>query len=304
MRRVPFAIVLASSVAAAAPTPPTDACARKAFDELVAVQARAKALAAAGTVTMAEKLELAMGVPTGYVMQSPGNERFRDLFAATDVKKLASIVTDIANDLDAVLANGGAWRYRCEAYPQSHVTPKPLTKRELAKRRAIAKRTLAAYELADQCIVLQNRVLSWQGALPEGKRHVVTKALDRCYVELELARALCERDFKALEHDDLFAPYQASIAVSNLIELRRVHKMSADDITAVRSRVEPMLDALQPPLSSLAAPSRAALAATNPIVALHTLSGTLKQLYSPCEQLWMSESGCIVQPDSCRDKPN
>ncbi len=300
MRFVPLSIAFASSLASAAPTPPKDPCARNAFDELAAVQARARALATTGTATLADKLELAMSVPTGYVMQSPGSERFRELFATSDAKTLTSILTDLANDLDTILADGGAWRYRCEAYPQSHVAAKPPTKRELAERRAIAKRTTAAHARADECAALQGKVL----ALPGDKRHAFTKALDRCYLDLQAAHEQCERDFATLEHTDGFAPYQTSIAVSNLIELRRAHTITADDVIAVRGRAEPMLDSLRPPLSSFTAPVRKALASRDPVGALYETSGALKTLYSPCERLWTSSSRCIVNPESCRPKPN
>lgn len=293
------AFALVALPALAAPTPPAAPCARAAFDELANVQARAKALAAA-TVTLADKLELAMDVPISYVMQSPGRERFRDLFAATDAKATAAILADLERDLDALLAAGTVWRYRCEAYPTSHVAPKPLTKQTLAARRAIAKRLVAAHARATECEALQAKVL----AAPEAKRHPFTAALNRCYTDLEAARSRCDRDVATIIHTDAFAPYRASLAVSNLIELRRVHTIGAADVTAVRSRVEPMLDALQPPLASLAGPSRQALTQKDPIAVLYTLSGTLKSLYSPCERLWFSSSRCIIHPDSCRKEPD
>jgi hypothetical protein len=288
------------SVANAAPAPPTDPCALAAFNELAKVQARIKALASSGTATLADKLELAMDLPTSYVMQSPGTERFRDLFAATDAKAITTILGDMDHDLDTVLAAGGAWRYRCEAYPSSHVAPKPLTKRALAERRKIAARTVATHTRADECAKLQAKVL----AAPDDKRFAFTSALDRCYTDIEAARAQCERDFTTIVHTDGFTPYRVSLAVSNLIELRRLHTISTADVTALRGRVEPMLDALQPPLASFAAPSRKALTLKDPVAVLYELSGTLKRLYSPCEGLWFSESRCIVRSDSCRKEPN
>jgi hypothetical protein len=290
---------LACSLATAAPTPPTDPCALAAFNELAQVQARVKALATR-TVTLADKLELAMDMPTGYVMQSPGEERFRQLFAATDAKVVATILTDMASDLDPVLRGGGAWRYRCEAYPTSHVVAKPLTKQALAARRAIAKRTVAVHARVDECEKLQQKVL----AAPDTKRFAFSTALNRCYTDIEAARTQCERDFAVIEHTDSFAAYRASLAVSNLIELRREHTITSADVDAVRTRVVPMLDGLQPPLASFAAPSRDAFKHKDPVAVLYELSGTLKRLYIPCERLWFSESRCIVSPDSCRKEPD
>ncbi|HEY5946634.1 MAG TPA: hypothetical protein VIV40_14125 [Kofleriaceae bacterium] len=298
--RLALLCLVIGTPAHATPQPPTDPCAVAAFNELAQVQARAKSLAAATTVTLADKLELAMDVPTGYVMQSPGRERFRDLFAATDAKTTAPILADIDRDLDALLVDGGSWRYRCEAYPSSHLAAKPVTQTQLATRRAIAKRTVAAHARAADCARLQGRVL----AAPEAKRFAFTSALDRCHRDLELAHAQCDKDFATIEHTDAFAPWHASLGVSNLIELRNVHAIAATDVTAARARIEPMLDALPLPLSALAKPSRDALSIKDPIGALYELSGALKILYSPCEQLWTSESRCIVRPESCRKRPN
>lgn len=304
MQTVRFAVLalvalLGPSLTVASPTPPKDPCARAAFDELAKVQARAKTLATA-SVTLDDKLELAMDVPISYVMQSPGSERFRDLFAASDAKATAALLADLARDLDTVLAAGTVWRYRCEAYPTSHVAPKPFTKQELAARRAIAKRLVAAHARATECEALQAKVL----AAPEARRPPFTAALNRCYTDLEAARARCDKDVATIIHTDSFAPYRASLAVSNLIELRGEHTIGAADATAVRGRIEPMLDALLPPLASLAGPSRQALAQKDPIAVLYTLSGTLKSLYSPCERLWFSSSRCIVHPDRCRKEPD
>lgn len=287
---------LVSTVAAAAPA---DRCGLAAFDELSRVRARIAAMASAHTATLAEKLELAMDMPTSYVMQSPGNARFRALFDATDTNKLATILSDMDHDLDAILRDGGAWRYRCEAYPTSHASPKRLDAKALSTRRAIAARTIAAYARADDCARLQNQVLG----LPEAKRFAFTGALDRCHTDLEAARTRCERDFAEIEHVDAFAPYRASLAVSNLIELRREHTISSADVDAVRARVVPILDALRPPLASLASPSRAAFAQKDPVAVLYELSGALKRLYNPCETLWFGESRCTVQPEVCRKKP-
>lgn len=298
-----IALLLVSTVAAAAPPAPpapTDPCALGAFNELVRVQARITAMATAHAATLAEKLELAMDMPTGYVMQPPGNARFRDLFAATDANELAAILTDMDHDLDAILHDGGAWRYRCEAYPTSNVSAKPPDAKALGTRSAIAARTVAAHARADECTRLQNKVLG----MAEAKRFAFTGTLDRCYADLEAARSRCERDFAEIEHVDSFAPYRASLAVSNLIELRHDHTISSADVDAVRARVLPMLDALRPPLAALAAPSRDAFARKDPVAVLYELSGALKRLYNPCEGLWFGESRCIVQPDSCRKKPN
>jgi len=299
-RRIAVLGCLVSALAAAAPAAPTEPCALAAFNELARVQTRIKAMATAHAATLAEKLELAMDVPTGYVMQAPGNERFRDLFAATDANVLAAILTDMDHDLDTILRDGGAWRYRCEAYPTSNVSPRPPDAKALAARRAIATRTVAAHARADECARLQNQVL---GA-PEAKRFAFIGALNGCYADLEAARTRCEGDFAEIEHVDSFAPYRASLAVSNLIELRHDHTISSADVDAVRARVLPMLDAMRPPLASFAAPSRDAFAQKDPVAVLYELSGALKRLYSPCEGLWFGESRCIVQPESCRKKPN
>ena len=145
---------------------------------------------------------------------------------------------------------------------------------------------------ADACAALQARAF----ATHERKRRTFAGGLDRCQRDLDVARERCERDFAVISRTDGFAPYQASIAVSNIFELRRA-AWTVDDLAAVRRRVTPVLDALPPPLSSLASPARASLARAD---AITELSGTLKVLYSPCEALRASPSRCIVTPELCR----
>jgi len=237
-----------------------------------------------------------MASPTSYVWQRPGSERFHELFTAPDRNATRPILAVMKTDFLALLgSNPPVWKYRCDAYPTSHQTPPTLTAKELVARNVIAKAARAAHTRAAECSALQARAL----ATPEAKRRGFAAGLDRCHRDLDVAQQQCERDFAVISRTDGFAPYQASIAVSNMIELRG-RTLNAEDVAAVRRRVVPILDALQSPLSSLAAPARVALARKDPTEAIHQLSGAMKVLYSPCEALWATSSRCIISPSACK----
>jgi len=290
------ALVRVATAQPSPPTPPADPCAGAAFRELEQLQARFAALEAAGGATLADILDLLMASPTSYAWQAPGSERFHALFTAQDLGATRPILAAMQTDFVALLGSTRpVWGYRCEAYPTSHQAATPLTPEELAARKAIAKTSRAAHARDAECERLQARAFN----TPEEKRHVFAAALDRCHRDLTAARERCERDFAVISRTDGFAPYQASLSVSNIIELRG-RALTADDVAAVRRRVGPVLDALRPPLSSHAAPARAALARKDPSEAVHALSGALKVLYSPCEALYASPSRCIVHPGICR----
>lgn len=303
MRVAVLLLLIAADVAAQPappprPRPPADACGRAAFRELERVQARATALAAAGLPTQDDIVALVMDVPTSYVMQSPGRGRFLELFATSDARVSRKLLGEIAADFVKILGNDRTWAYRCEAYPSWHIAPPKLSARELARRGAIAKRTKAALVRADECAKLTGRVL----AAPEHERHRFTAMLHRCYRDLNAARARCERDFDLIAHSDGYGPFRAQGAVSNILELRRKRLPTTADVLALRRRILPMLDALQPPLSELTGPTRAALTRNDPIEALYELSGALKVLVAPCGGLWPSQPRCIVTPQSCEKR--
>jgi len=294
--RIALALVVVTvRLAAAQPAPPADPCGRAAFKELAQVRARIATLEAAGAATLDDILDVAMSSPTSYVMQAPGSERLRALLASQDPAETRSLLGALKTDYDTLLATPAIWRYRCEAYPSSHLPPPTLRPKELAARRTLATIATAAHARAAECATLQARAFK----TPEARRGVFARPIDRCHQDLDVARQACERDFAGIIHGDSFGPYQASIAVSNVIDLRK-NALARDDVAAVRRRVEPMLDALRPPLSALAAPSRAALAKKDPVDALYSLSGSLKILYSPCEALWTSSSRCVISPSRCR----
>jgi hypothetical protein len=245
--------------------------------------------------------ELAMDVPTGYVMMSPGRDRFRQLLAANAASAMRTLLGEIAADLTEIRRDQMPWKDRCEVYPNWHVPAPSLDAKQLAERRRTATFASTALARAAVCARLQSQVL----ALPEGKRSAFRTELDRCHQDLEAARPTCNRLFDRIEHEDAYAPWRAGQALSNILEVRRP-TLTADDVAAVAGRIRPMLDALRPPLSELPAvvAARSALELGDPAQVLYTLSGAIRDLYSPCGSMWGSQSRCVISPSSCEKTPD